>query len=920
MLCGLTASAAAEFDNLLPERANVLDFAAQNAAFVRVVILGTRGGEPCFDEVEILDAKDGRNVALASRGAKATASSCIAGLPIHQIAHLNDGLFGNAHSWVAAACDDQWVQIALPQPARVNKVVLSRDREGKLGDRMPTAVEIQLSLDGKQWQTVRRVAEDPVKTAFARERDMWLQINADDHLSPLKTDRPALPGGSPYWSRIAKLQPLDRVLVLMEELCERMAAKGVDVAVERKELAQLRQRRQALPPSNAQAERALYFEARLAKRRLMLRDPELAPLSKLVFVKRHPYLSSHNYSDVLDSQFRPGGGICTLEIPWHEGRLAPSQAKLTTLFDAGAGIARDPMIDFDARQVFFAFRPERSGVAGYPRYWHLMVMNLAGDGLRQLTDGPYHDLYPCPLPDGGLAFMSTRCEKRFLCWRPQAFVLYRLDNPLSGKDAAMHPLSYANLTEWAPSVMHDGRILWTRSEYLDKGANFGHNLWAIHPDGTQPTLVYGNDTPNSYINAREVPGSREILCTLYSHGGDHNGPLGLIDLAKTPFDPTAITNITPDARPHYDMEWPRNACFRDPVPVSRDYFLASHAPSSRFGLFVVDRYGNREWLYSDPTFGCMTPTLWRASPRPPVLPKNESLAENAAGQFSLLDVYQGLSPTVPRGKVKYLRVCEEVASRLDHLPNGECRQDYGDDFQDYYASPTHLIQGPYGWPTFVAKASLGLVPVEQDGSASFYAPAGKVLYFIALDAELNEIQRMRSVVQVQPGERRSCIGCHEDRQSAPPAMPAVALRRAPSKIEPAPWGSDAFAYERIVQPVWDAKCVSCHNANDRKINLTGTLNAQRVPASYKTLIEGGWVHYFSLSWGERHYRAEPLSFGTPKSKLWTVLNGGHHDVQLTPEQRQRVKCWTDLNCPLWPDYQHRPERPGPESQARNTKP
>ena len=32
-------------------------------------------------------------------------------------------------------------------------------------------------------------------------------------------------------------------------------------------------------------------------------------------------------------------------------------------------------------------------------------------------------------------------------------------------------------------------------------------------------------------------------------------------------------------------------------------------------------------------------------------------------------------------------------------------------------------------------------------------------------------------------------------------------------------------------------------------------------------------------------------------------------VRLTPEETRRVKCWTDLNCPLWPDYTYRPERP-----------
>ena len=72
-------------------------------------------------------------------------------------------------------------------------------------------------------------------------------------------------------------------------------------------------------------------------------------------------------------------------------------------------------------------------------------------------------------------------------------------------------MSHANLSEWGPSVMSDGRIIWTRSEYLDKGANFGHTLWAIRPDGTHPELLYGNNTKNCLLNGREVPGTPELL-------------------------------------------------------------------------------------------------------------------------------------------------------------------------------------------------------------------------------------------------------------------------------------------------------------------------------------------------------------------------------------------------------------------------
>ncbi len=126
-----------------------------------------------------------------------------------------------------------------------------------------------------------------------------------------------------------------------------------------------------------------------------------------------------------------------------------------------------------------------------------------------------------------------------------------------------------------------------------------------------------------------------------------------------------------------------------------------------------------------------------------------------------------------------------------------------------------------------------------------------------------------------------------------------------------------FAYEQVVQPVWNAKCVSCHNDNHpRKLNLTGTLAPDRVPISYRELITKGWVHYFDYTWGREHTKAEALTFGTLQSKLWQVLGTNHHDVKLTRDEMHRVKCWIDLNCPLWPDYIQRELRPGKQQTAK----
>jgi hypothetical protein len=962
----------ARISGLAAVKPEALDFRPQEARFVRVAIHETSGaGQPGIDELEIFgpDGKD--NLALAKRGAVASASSVLPGHAIHQIKHLNDGLYGNDHSWIAATSGREWVQIELSQPAGVARVLVTRDRSGKYRDRIPEVFEVLVSQDGRQWQSVARrdrtaahrarrlpyLAVDrlPEKSwdgflqyAFLRERATWSKIPADDHLSPLLVDRPAVPGGAPYWGRVARLAPLERVLVLLEEMIERLARQGLDVAAERAQAADLRRQAAEAPDSES-----LYLAARRVKRQLFFRDPALGPLERILFAKRHPFLESHNYSEHLDGILEPGGGVYVLHVPRDEqDRFRPDRARIQRLFDGSEGIVREPASDFDAKTVYFAYRPDKPEVDGWASYWHLYSMEADGTGLRKLTDGPFHDFDAVCLPDGGVAFCTTRCKARFLCWRPQAYVLYRMG--ADGKD--MRRLSHANLSEWKPSVMQSGRILWTRSEYLDKGADFGHTLWSIHPDGTHPELVFGNNTPNCYSQAHEVPGTRELVCTLMSHG-DHKGPIALIDRGKGPFATEAITNITPDTRPHYQMSRSHHDTFRDPYPISCDHFLVTHNPDNQhnWALYVIDRYGNRELLYVDPEISSKHPTPLRGRPRPPVLPStlDANLAERGLGQFTVQNVYEGLGSTVARGRAKYLRVAEEVPATLETLSCGQFRADHPP-FTDFYASPIHLVRGPTpsfetrtpnapsaflrtnhnwpnqvtevspglyrvreggGWPSYVAKASLGTVPIADDGSANFLAPAGKVLYFQLLDAEYNELQRMRSVIQLQPGERRSCIGCHEDRHSSPPRAIAAALLQPPRNLEPPPWGAQAFDYQRLVQPVLNAHCVRCHDGSQPgRSDLRGTFDAARVPASYRTLIAGGWVHYFDFTYGMRHFKAEPLSFGTLRSRLWTVLADKHHqEVSLDKAGMRTIKAWIDLNCPLWPDYIYRPDRPGQQT-------
>jgi len=708
-------------------------------------------------------------------------------------------------------------------------------------------------------------------------------------------------GANEYTLHLLRYDPLDHTLSQMEGMAARLEMQGVNVDAERGVVAGFRVLQAkflAAAVPDLAAERAAFFDARLAKRNLFLRAPDLEPMQDLLFIKRFPFEPSHNYSDNFDSAFRSGGGVNLLHLPKDGDRFAPENGQTRELFGAGTGIARNPMADYDLSRIYFSYRLPEDG------YYHVMSMNTDGSDLKQLTSGPFQDLWPTPLPDGDLALISSRCTSRIICWRPQASILFRMKP--DGTD--FRPLSFANLTEWGPSVMDDGRLVWTRSEYQDKGADFGHTLWAVKPDGTQAELVFGNDIiqPNGYANGRPVPGTKEYVCTLISHFGDLNGPIALVDPSKGRSNPKAITSLTPEV-PWPGM-WPNHECFREAYPLSKDYFLCAHAPRETFGLYVIDRFGNRELLYMDPSISSMCPTVFSKRPHPPVL--SAPVPEAAeTGEFYLQDVYRGVSPQVERGRVKYIRIVEEVRATLDQMPNGEFRKDHPE-FQDWYATPVHKVSGPFGWPTYVAKQPCGLVPVNEDGSARFTAPAGKVLYFEALDKDYNELQRMRSVVQLQPGERRGCIGCHESRLSTPAngRRPEAKQLQSPTL---ASWEGVPLSFEKVVQPVLDGHCVSCHNEKHKKgLDFRGDLDKEKVPVSYRTLIEKGLVHYADMGWNSGGTeKLPPLSLGTLKSRLWEVLNAGHHDVVLTDDEMLRIKTWIDLNCPLWPDYKNRLERP-----------
>ena len=136
---------------------NVDRFPPVAAKFVRFTVLATNQAEPCLDELEVFTSEQSpRNVALASVGAKATASGVYAdgATPLHQLAHINDGQYGNAKSWISSESGRGWVTVELAEPVEIGRVGWARDKEGKFADRVPKKYQIDVATEPGQWRTV----------------------------------------------------------------------------------------------------------------------------------------------------------------------------------------------------------------------------------------------------------------------------------------------------------------------------------------------------------------------------------------------------------------------------------------------------------------------------------------------------------------------------------------------------------------------------------------------------------------------------------------------------------------------------------------------------------------------------------------------------------------------------------------------
>jgi len=505
------------------------------------------------------------------------------------------------------------------------------------------------------------------------------------------------------------------------------------------------------------------------------------------------------------------------------------------------------------------------------------------------------------LPNDRIIFASTAAYEGVPCVGGSDYVanLYIMDR--DGKN--VRRLTFDQDASWHPSVMESGRVMYTRWEYTDSAHYFSRVLMTMNPDGTDQKGYYGSNSywPNSMFFARQTPGSpSKFVATITGHHSHaKGGALCLFDVLKGREEADGalqfFTGRGKKVEPIVldDLARVYSPMFFHPFPLSDKYCLAMTGNS----IYLMDVFDNMLCLKkSDKDGGYCEPVPLRRTKRPPVRADMVDLKSKVATVLiSDLHNTPGLEG-VPPGTVKKIRVF---------------RYEYG---------PRHT-GGHYamGMETcWDARQILGTAHVEDDGSASFEIPANTPVSLQPLDAEGRAVQIMRSWLVGMPGEKLSCIGCHESQNMASPIKTSKAMQRKPEPLTPWYGPARGFSFTSEVMPVIDRYCAGCHDGKPGldRFEKMGVKVQDRIcgtgPCTGKKFSEVGIpsfenpgkafanLHpYVRRNGPEGDYHLlTPLEFHADTSELIQMLKKGHHNVRLDDESWDRLYTWMDLNAPF----------------------
>ena len=427
------------------------------------------------------------------------------------------------------------------------------------------------------------------------------------------------------------------------------------------------------------------------------------------------------------------------------------------MLDAGAGALGSPSVSFDGKWIYVSMVP--AGEA----FYHIYRISAAGGKPEKLTDGPFHDIDPCELPDGRLVFVSTRIGTFEEYHNPPSRALFTMD--AGGKN--INPLTHTIVFDNEPEVMADGRILFIRSDNFFGRGKVETLLHAIHPDGTAGLTEFGLDMGPDY-------GGR---LRAFNCGSPAPMPDGRVAFLTESGIAVGRPGCGAEQLRHWQVPAGDVAALPDgrllctlagrPNRVTRAALTNQGKPATSYTRIAVMDPGKGDGkpvvMLNSPDSAVHSPVFLGARERPPVLTNTVDAATEASphptGIFVCQNALFTKNTTAGWPHVRAIRVLagKGLTMRSSH---------------SYIVHAGSEV------------TELGTVPLAADGSFAVEVPADTPIAFQAVDAEGRSELNEMSWIFVRPGETRGCVGCHQPRQASPsvPLTSVQALRTKPLEM------------------------------------------------------------------------------------------------------------------------------------------
>jgi len=504
--------------------------------------------------------------------------------------------------------------------------------------------------------------------------------------------------------------------------------------------------------------------------------------SAIVFVSEpSQHDAGRNAMESNINEFYPGTDLLLLTPISPQGELRNltaqyTQAGISDPDDYGAAV--DPEVSLDGSKILFSMKINRSA------RWHLYEMNTDGSGLLQLTDQTEgHDMDPAYLPSGQIIFTSTRSGIVDEYERRDSPLLHVGDRAADGRLTAIRQISFNQSHDTNPMVHSSGKVIYSRWEHLGNPNKFP--LFVINPDGTRPFVMYGNHSPREsgsrvFLEARELSDGGIVCSVMERNSPFEGGAIAIIDISSSDDN---LTFITPSSAPFNNTGNVTSSLYKTPHPIidkgapasRREKILLAMSPipvggemegeerEADYGIYVMDKDGaNIRLIFNDPTRNEYDAI--------PVLPRDEM----PAGLPNVIPQDPNVTSGLASGQTTGLFFDGNVYDRATN--DGQMRPDRNHVNADGVVGEARFLRileavplpkssgmrgGPIGNTNLEKQRVVGYAPIRSDGSFSVEVPANRSLHMQTLDENGMMLVNQITWVQVMPGERRLCTGCHD---------------------------------------------------------------------------------------------------------------------------------------------------------------